>query len=314
MAKEMVSDAGPVYDAHVHLWSNGEGEYAGMWKDGRFPPPGLTDVGATENYLRLAKEAGVAGALIVHHNHGWAENDPAGGFTHKYVTRALADHPTFFKGMAVIDPSLGGPDGCAMIRRLQAQGFSSVRFNPNVFPDGLCSLVAKQLYRCCGELGMPVGFMLPMGLQHYVRDLLELMEFYPSTTAIIDHMGFFRQAGLDQAASWDSLLRLAKHDRVYVKVSAFLRLGDEGYPAMGLAPRVRALVDTFGAHRVMFGSDFPYAMYGSPMKPGLPASGHSPTAVGTTYADIVKSVEAWGVLTPEELSMVMGGTLASLFW
>ena len=50
------------------------------------------------------------------------------------------------------------------------------------------------------------------------------------------------------------------------------------------------------------------------MNPGLSASGQSPTAVGTTYAGIVKSIESWGVLTPEELGMVMGGTLASLFW
>ena len=44
----------------------------------------------------------------------------------RYVTRALADHPTFFKGMAVIDPSLGGPDGCewltAHLERVGAGG------------------------------------------------------------------------------------------------------------------------------------------------------------------------------------------------
>ena len=55
--------------------------------------------------------------------------------------------------------------------------------------------------------------------------------------------------------------------------SALIRLGDEGYPCTGLAGKVRELVDTFGANRVMFGSDFPYALHGAPMKPGLPASG-----------------------------------------
>ena len=51
--------------------------------------------------------------MIVHHNHWWAKKDSReGGFAHKYVTRALQDHPGFFKGMAVIDPELGVDEGC----------------------------------------------------------------------------------------------------------------------------------------------------------------------------------------------------------
>ena len=56
--------------------------------------------------------------MIVHHNHWWAKKDSReGGFAHKYVTRALQDHPGFFKGMAVIDPELGVDDGCETATR-----------------------------------------------------------------------------------------------------------------------------------------------------------------------------------------------------
>jgi predicted TIM-barrel fold metal-dependent hydrolase len=45
---------------------------------------------------------------------------------------------------------------------------------------------------------------------------------------------------------------------VYVKASAFFRVASEPYPYADAAAALRALVDAFGARRVMWGSDWPW--------------------------------------------------------
>ena len=59
------------------------------------------------------------------------------------------------------------------------------------------------------------------------------------------------------AGSARALLGLARHPQVYVKASAFFRVSAEAYPYADAQRCVRALVDAFGAERVMFGSDWP---------------------------------------------------------
>jgi predicted TIM-barrel fold metal-dependent hydrolase len=51
---------------------------------------------------------------------------------------------------------------------------------------------------------------------------------------------------------------LARHENVHVKLSGFYAFAREGwrYPQTDLAPAMRRLRDTFGAGRLLWGSDF----------------------------------------------------------
>ena len=118
---------------------------------------------------------------------------------------------------------------------------------------------SRALYQQCGELGLSVGFMCFQGLRLHVADITRLLDSYPGTTAIIDHWGFFMQQGAPEEESWLALLRIgANYSQVHCKVSASFRNSRDKYPYPDLAPRLRELVNVFGASRIMAGSDYPF--------------------------------------------------------
>jgi predicted TIM-barrel fold metal-dependent hydrolase len=51
---------------------------------------------------------------------------------------------------------------------------------------------------------------------------------------------------------------LAYDLQVYVKASAFFRVSTQQYPYTDACRGLKALVDAFGAQRVMWGTDFPW--------------------------------------------------------
>lgn len=76
-----------IIDSHLHVWSDGKQPFP--WEVE--PPEALKVTATVEKLLHAAKEAGVSGALIV---------QPANHkYDHSYVTRALRQHPQFFRGM-----------------------------------------------------------------------------------------------------------------------------------------------------------------------------------------------------------------------
>jgi predicted TIM-barrel fold metal-dependent hydrolase len=55
-----------------------------------------------------------------------------------------------------------------------------------------------------------------------------------------------------------ALCNLARHPRIYVKISAFYALGKKEYPYTDLIPLIHALYDAYGPQRLMWGSDSPF--------------------------------------------------------
>ena len=46
--------------------------------------------------------------------------------------------------------------------------------------------------------------------------------------------------------------------QVYVKTSAFFRISKKAYPFRDAQQLVRELISAYGAHRLMFGTDWPW--------------------------------------------------------
>ena len=153
-----------------------------------------------------------------------------------------------------------------------------------------------RLFRQCGALGLPVGFMCFKGLNRHFADLSALLDAAPTVPVVIDHWGFFVQEGAVVEESWEQLLSLAARPQVHVKISAMFRNAVSAKPPYAeLAPRLAALVAAFGAERVLAGSDFPFALdFGG-------------------YGAFLESVRDWGVLSDKELRWVTRGTAEKLF-
>lgn len=103
-----------------------------------------------------------------------------------------------------------------------------------------------------------------------------------------------------------------------------MRVAGTPYPAAELAPLLRELLDAYGARRLMWGSDFPYALLGQPMPPGAPAAPLGEVGL-VPYSAVASALADWaaepscaqaGAAPPsaEEMRWLMGGTAASLFW
>ena len=297
--------ASRLIDSHVHVWSDGKAPFEYVTP----PPPLLETTARTEVLVEAARASGVDGILIV---------QPANHkFDHSYVAEALKAHPGLFRGMLLANPTLPAAEATAELERLHALGFVGVRFNPGLFPDGkMDNEVGRALYARAGELGMPVGVMTFGGLRPHLECIRRLLNSSPSTKLVLDHFGFFRQPALggllgDAASNdeeaWAELLNLAAYPQVHVKVSALFRVSAEAPPHLDLQPRVAALVDAFGASRLMFGTDFPFVTLGG--------NGPEPTAAAQTYAQAVATPSSWSVpgLSDEEYDELMGGTAARLF-
>lgn len=286
-----------VIDSHLHVWaSRGEAAKSYPYAEGQEPPQKLADRASTLELLKQMDQAGVDGALIVQPiNHR---------FDHSYVEAAMREHPSKFKGMLLVDPSLSPAEAVQRLEELALKGFVGVRFNPYLWPKG--HLMSKKggcgeaVFKRCAELQMPVGIMVFKGLEHHFEDICSLIESSPETAVILDHLGF---TGLnnDGDKAFVQLLTLAKYQNVNVKISALFRVagpGNDPYPYEGVrAKRFVPLLREFGADRLLAGTDFPFV---------LEEDGG--------YCGTIRLIQSWlADASEKERATIMGGTAEKLF-
>lgn len=74
-------------------------------------------------------------------------------------------------------------------------------------------------------------------------------------------------------------------------------------------------MEKFGCERILFGSDFPYALHGVPMPPGSVRNDANTNQIGAVYSDIVRAIPSWPDLglTKAQLDLIMGGNARRLF-
>lgn len=312
-------------DSHVHVWGNGDAPFA-YAASAPLPPPALASTSGTESLLKQLDEAGVKGALIV--------QPIQYKFDHTYVAQALAQHPRF-KGMALLDP-MAGPE---YLPALKAQGFVGVRFNPALWPraasaypllpgtsglERMSDERGARLFAQCGELGLPVGVMCFDGLHRHHDDLVNLLERHPQTRLIIDHWGFFHQAGEDNNEAWEALIALAAFPQVFVKVSAAFRNGAPGSSLEeALRPRFHALLQAYTPARLLWGSDWPFVTTSTSTATAsavsVSGSGSSGSTSGleptSAYLASLALVREWGGPQLDEagVARVLAGTAEELF-
>ena len=107
---------------------------------------------------------------------------------------------------------------------------------------------------------------------------------------------------------------LSRACQVHIKVSALFRASGAAPPHADLAPRLAALLRSYGASRLLWGSDFPFVLPG-----GFPLpDGVTQTPAKMSYAKAAKVPAEWSL--PEDaswdadaLGALMGGNAAKLF-
>jgi predicted TIM-barrel fold metal-dependent hydrolase len=176
--------------------------------------------------------------------------------------------------------------------------------------ERLTSGVYDRTFASCERVGLPLFLFLSRRLELAP----ELVQRYPGLTFVIDHLGI-SQPPLDPRdsppfAALADVLALGAFPNVGVKVCGAVALSQEPYPHADVWPHLRALVDAFGADRLLWASDI--SRFAG--KIGL----HGQMAIPADYdgrhtlMDSLRFVLDAEVLTEDEKAGVLGGGVRRL--
>jgi predicted TIM-barrel fold metal-dependent hydrolase len=222
-----------------------------VWKnDPRYPwpadlrsPPKADAL--PETLLELMRQNGVERTVIVHViYYQW---------DCRYAADAVRAHPGKFQGVCRVDPT--SDSAPAELSRWVAAGFHGVRLSPPLGAAG--EWINDQprmdaLWSRAAELKIPLCVLAPIGR---IPDVQRVIERHAGRLDVcIDHMA---DCPIDQPDELAKLLRLARHERVFVKLSHLWSLSNQDYPYRDTHDQVRKLYDAFGPQRLMWGTDWP---------------------------------------------------------
>ena len=138
----------------------------------------------------------------------------------------------------------------------QVQQFGAAAVRVGFFlADALALLRSDHLddcWRAIQAAGLPVMVLAAGGLGLMDR----IIRRYPEMRVCVDHMGIVpREKYLSFDPLLSTLLPLAQHHNVAVKLTQIIRSVDEPFPYPSLHQPIRRVVETFGPGRTFWGSD-----------------------------------------------------------
>ena len=243
-----------LYDTHAHFFSSDTARY----------PQDLRGAREGEDHLRARIAA--SPNTPEHVLSVWRENAVEGGVAVQYAEVYKRDNrfvldsgdrfPDKIAVVVILDPL--SPDSPGELRRLvREHGVAGVRLTGGPAADGnyawLDAAGTRALWQVADELRLAVVIMtLPSELSRpALQRVAENARRFPNAQVVLDHVGWARP-GDDLHALHAAI---GEHGNVSLKLTTINleRIELEGGNA---SEYVRQVVSLFGAHRVMWGSDF----------------------------------------------------------
>jgi predicted TIM-barrel fold metal-dependent hydrolase len=199
--------------------------------------------------LQAMDEAGVAKAAIVH-------SSTAYGYDNSYVADAVAAVPSRFTGVYSID--LMAPDAVKTFDYWLGRGCSGMRLftTGSTLPDQATWFADPRTYpfwEHAAAKNIPVCMQMK---QAGIPLLREILDKFPKVVMILDHLSrapFEDGPPYGQAADF---LALARYDQVYLKVTP-INMTPKSWGKGTPETFFGKVIDTFGASRIAWGSNFP---------------------------------------------------------
>jgi L-fuconolactonase len=268
-----------VFDAQVHVWADATD--ANPWqrewygRAHRFPALGY------EELLGMMDDAGVDAAVLVQPS--WA------GDSNEVALEAARRHPDRFVVMARVPPEQ--PLGAPLLEELAVTpGVAGVRltFHRPEMQAWLVDGTTDWLWQGLVDLGLLAMVYAPFRN----AELRAIALRHPALRLAVDALGLtLSQRDEEVDAPIRDLAQFASVPNVVLKATALPAYVSDEYPFASWGPRLRWLFDTFGADRLLWASDL--------------------TRVDQPYRSIVTFAAELGVLTEDELSAFMGGSLGA---
>jgi L-fuconolactonase len=202
-----------------------------------------------DDLLRAMDEAGVAKAAIVH-------SSTAYGYDNSYVADAVKAVPQRFTGVYSID--VLAPDAVKTFDSWLGRGCSGMRlFTTGSTMPGQATWFADPksypFWEHAAAKNIPVCVQMR---QEGIPLLRQIMDKFPKVTIILDHLSRapFEDGPLYAGAA--DFLALAKYKQVYLKITP-INVTPKNWGNGTPATFFGKMIDTFGADRIGWGSNFP---------------------------------------------------------
>ncbi len=239
-----------IFDAHAHIVSDDAARYPPNPLSGSVRPGDLDDPVTVERLIELLDAHDVERALVVQRAHIY-------GFDNRYVVDAAERHPERVRAMCAIDAR--DPNAPQHIRHWVGRGALGIRLTEpfrgadTSWFDGKEALAA---WETAAELGISVRLHLyRWNRARCLPAIAAVVARFPETVVVIDHLS--NLAGEEGAPEYgvDAPLRaLVPFPKLFLLFSTInlASLAKHAAPADAVLEHV---VATFGADRVMWGSD-----------------------------------------------------------
>lgn len=265
-------------DAAVHLWSADATRYP--WPaDATQPPPSTP--GDPERLFRDLGTAGVSRAVVV--------QSSSYGDDHAYLLDQVAASSGRLAGVGLLRDR--GRSAERSAQRLLDAGCAGIRVIVGDDPGWLASDHAARVWRVAEARTAPVGLLTGPRTLAAVTDLAVAR---PDLVLVLDHLALIGPADLADAIP--HLHRMAAAPGVRIKLSALRAVTGEAPPFAGARPVLRAVRDLFGPHRLIYGTDWPYAADDDP------------------YPTTIEALDAALGWSADERELVVERNAADLWW
>ncbi|WP_330309570.1 MULTISPECIES: amidohydrolase family protein [unclassified Streptomyces] len=254
-----------IVDTHCHIISEDRVGYPWSPIGGKPSAWAASRPVTAEGMAARMDEAGVRQAVLV-------QATTAYGYDNSYVLDSRRRRPDRFLAVGTFDPL--APDAASRLAAAVGDGgLAGVRLftSGSTVPTQGEWFAAPQTYefwRTAGELGVTV--CLQMRLGPATRQLVEVLERFPTVRVLLDHIGYPDIASSPGRASKE-VAELAAHPGLYLKLTHrnLEPLRDVGDEAVEFLTPV---VESFGAGRIAWGSNCPAAEQSLPDLLGLARS------------------------------------------
>jgi predicted TIM-barrel fold metal-dependent hydrolase len=261
----------PLFDTHAHLISDDWERYSPKSLRADLPTPKRTDYTVTaEALIGMMDEHNVPTACVVQRGHIY-------GYDNSYVIDSGKKFPGRLVPVVILDAQ--DPATAAhfseMVKHDGVRGFRMANTRPaHLDTAWMSSPSALQVWKACADLNVPMALIFFHNQLPYVLPLLRVIaRMYPSLPILIDHLGtaygvtlvelaWAKEAGIAGAGlppppdfGINETIRIFEDTpNVYFKLTEvnMERLHTAGISA---ARVVRRLADSFGADRLVWGSD-----------------------------------------------------------
>ena len=242
----------PVIDTHMHVWAKAGSKFP-------FPHPYQPDFkdppheGTLEMLIADMDAHGCTHSVLVQViYHGW---------DNAYVADCVKQYPDRLKAHGLIDPT--DPKVADKLEYwMKEHGLAGMRFSPLYYADGkhggdawLDAAGTHRLWKKAEELGAIFNFFIT---PPQLPKLAKMVQAHPDVPIILDHFSQLDLGQDDPEPHIRLLLGMARHPRVYVKVSELSSVSkSKTYPFADAYPFVKRVYEAFGPDRLLFGTGYP---------------------------------------------------------